>query len=91
MLDPLKEIQAATMRIESRLSTRTEETTYLTGGDYSRNIAAIAREEKLAESLDVFLPEWQNEIETNKIETEVKDVIGNQGELFTKTEQREEQ
>lgn len=46
-IDPLKEVTAATKRVEEGFSTRSKETTELTGGDYYQNIRQIQKEEKL--------------------------------------------
>ena len=45
-LDPLKEVNAAIKRVENGFSSRNRETVELTGGDYSRNIEQLKREEK---------------------------------------------
>lgn len=45
-LDPLKEVEAAEKRVEGGYSTRSRETTELTGGDYYKNIRQRKREEK---------------------------------------------
>lgn len=43
-VDPLKEVEAASKRIELGLSTRERETIEITGGDFDRNIKQLARE-----------------------------------------------
>ena len=43
-VDPLKEANAAVVRIKNGLSTRERETMELTGGDYDRNIKQLKRE-----------------------------------------------
>jgi lambda family phage portal protein len=53
-LDPVKEVTAATMRINNGLSTREKETQELTGGDFDRNIEQLAREKKLMESANIM-------------------------------------
>ncbi|MCR4436170.1 MAG: phage portal protein [Clostridiales bacterium] len=46
-LDPVKEVQAATLRVGQGFSTREKETIELTGGDWDRNITQIKRENEL--------------------------------------------
>lgn len=46
-LDPLKEVKAATERVNQGFSTRAKETTELTGGDFFKNLSQRIREEKL--------------------------------------------
>ncbi|AUN08969.1 phage portal protein [Clostridium botulinum] len=46
-LDPLKEVKAATERVNQGFSTRAKETTELTGGDFFKNLDQRVREEKL--------------------------------------------
>lgn len=46
-LDPMKEVNAATKRVEEGFSTRTRETIELTGGDYFANHSLRVQEEKL--------------------------------------------
>lgn len=46
-IDPLKEVNAATKRIEEGFSTRSKETMELTGGDFYKNGKQRIREEKL--------------------------------------------
>ncbi len=45
-IDPLKEVNAATKRIEEGFSTRSKETMELTGGDFYKNAKQRIREEK---------------------------------------------
>lgn len=47
MIDPVKEVTAAIKRVEQGFSTRAEETIGLTGGDYSKNIKQLKRENAL--------------------------------------------
>lgn len=47
MVDPVKEVQAAQMRVENGFSTREEETMGLTGGDYIKNAKQLKRENKM--------------------------------------------
>ena len=44
MVDPVKEVQAAQMRVANGFSTREEETMGLTGGDYIKNAKQLKRE-----------------------------------------------
>ncbi|MDX8367773.1 phage portal protein [Cytobacillus sp. IB215665] len=48
-IDPLKEVNAATKRIEQKLSTRERETAELTGGDFETNVRQLIRENKILE------------------------------------------
>lgn len=47
MVDPVKEVQAAQMRVVNGFSTREEETMGLTGGDYIKNAKQLKRENKM--------------------------------------------
>jgi lambda family phage portal protein len=55
-IDPEKEARAAEKRLELGLTTRTEETMNLTGGDFNRNIAQIAKERKLMQQAALPVP-----------------------------------
>ena len=44
MVDPVKEVQAAILRVENGFATREEETMGLTGGDYIKNAKQLKRE-----------------------------------------------
>jgi lambda family phage portal protein len=46
-IDPLKEVNAAKIRVEEGFSTRARETSELTGGDYETNIRQLEHEENL--------------------------------------------
>lgn len=46
-IDPTKEVDAATKRVEQGFSTREEETIGLTGGNWDKNIAQMQRENEL--------------------------------------------
>ena len=46
-LDPVKEVQAAQMRVENGFSTREEETIGLTGGDFKRNARQLQAENQM--------------------------------------------
>jgi lambda family phage portal protein len=52
-IDPMKEVQAATMRVEQGFSTRTRETAEMTGGDYEANIDSLADEQARREQAGV--------------------------------------
>jgi len=47
MIDPMKEVQAATLRVTEGYSTHEQETIGLTGGDWDKNIIQITRENEL--------------------------------------------
>lgn len=47
MIDPEKEVGAAEKRIALGISTRQQETTAMTGGDFDSNIVQLAREEQM--------------------------------------------
>jgi lambda family phage portal protein len=46
-IDPLKEIQAAALRMDAKLTSRTEEKAALDGGDWESTLARIKREKEL--------------------------------------------
>ncbi|WP_142413070.1 phage portal protein [Hathewaya massiliensis] len=50
-LDPLKEVAAATKRVEEGFSTRAKETVELTGGDFYKNNRQRIKEEKMRKEL----------------------------------------
>ena len=54
-IDPLKEANAAVIRINNGLSTRTRETAELNGGDFEQNIRILAKENKLLTEKGVVL------------------------------------
>lgn len=56
MLDPVKEVQAASMRIAEGLSTGQREAAELTGTDYEANIQQLAVEKKFREMNGLGLP-----------------------------------
>lgn len=47
LLNPVQEVNAAEKRVQNGFSTRDKETTVLTGGDFSKNVQQLKREEKL--------------------------------------------
>jgi lambda family phage portal protein len=51
-VDPVKEVNAAILRVENGFSTRERETTELTGGDFDRNIKQIIRENQLMKEVN---------------------------------------
>lgn len=64
-LDPVKEVEAAAMRVKYGFSTATEETVAISGGDYNRNITALQREKTLRKSAGIGTPlEWEPTILT---------------------------
>lgn len=54
-IDPVKEVQAAEKRLELGLSTRTEETAALTGGDFERNVKQIAKERAMMREAGILV------------------------------------
>ena len=54
-LDPTKEVNAAILRINAGLSTRSRETIELNGGDFEQNIKILAKEQKIANEKGVIL------------------------------------
>lgn len=57
MLDPVKEVNAAKMRVENGFSTREEETMGLTGGNFAKNARQLKKEnELLHEAKEVLNP-----------------------------------
>lgn|GEM_PF-124627 len=46
-IDPVKEVKAAQMRVDSGFSTRERETIEITGGDFDKNIEQLQRENEL--------------------------------------------
>lgn len=67
-LDPVKEVQAAQLRVENGFSTREKETTEINGGDFDRNIEQLKLEnEKMKE---IQIGGGQNEVLGNKKQLE---------------------
>lgn len=57
MIDPVKEVNAAKMRVENGFSTREEETMGLTGGNFSKNARQLKKEnELLNEAKEALMP-----------------------------------
>lgn len=57
MIDPVKEVNAAKLRVEQGFSTREEETMGLTGGNFSKNARQLAKENALlVEARDILNP-----------------------------------
>lgn len=54
-IDPLKEANAAVIRINNGLSTRTRETAELNGGDFEQNVRILAKENKLLKEKGVVI------------------------------------
>lgn len=61
-IDPLKEANAAVVRINNGLSTRTRETAELNGGDFELNIGILAKENKLLQEKGVKTNEQTIEV-----------------------------
>lgn len=69
MIDPVKEVNAAKMRVENGFSTREEETMGLTGGNYIRNAKQLKKEnEMLFEAKEVMNPQVQAQPPASSIE-----------------------
>lgn len=57
MVDPVKEVNAAKTRVENGFSTREEETMGLTGGNFSKNVRQLKREnEQMFEAREALSP-----------------------------------
>lgn len=52
-IDPLKEVNAATKRVEQGFSTRARETVELTGGDFYKNHRQRVKEEKMRQEIPI--------------------------------------
>lgn len=52
LLNPVQEVQAAELRVQSGFSTRARETQEMTGGDFYKNIAQRKREERLMKEVN---------------------------------------
>lgn len=76
MIDPVKEVNAAKMRVENGFSTREEETMGLTGGNFSKNARQLKKEnEMLNEAKEALNPKPEpsaNPIPEPKPKTEPK-------------------
>lgn len=76
MIDPVKEVNAAKMRVENGFSTREEETMGLTGGNFSKNARQLKKEnEMLNEAKEALNPKpepSENPIPEPKPKTEPK-------------------
>lgn len=53
-LDPVREVNAAILKVDNGLSTREKETMELNGGDFDRNIEQLSRENKLMNSAGIL-------------------------------------
>lgn len=63
MIDPVKEVNAAKMRVEQGFSTREEETMGLTGGNFSKNARQLKKEnEMLFDAKEVLNPQPQQAV-----------------------------
>ena len=67
-IDPLKEANAAVIKINNGLSTRTKEVAELNGGDFEQNIRIIDRENKILEKKGVKLNGGTIEAKDNESE-----------------------
>ncbi|MFX3673295.1 MAG: phage portal protein [Paenisporosarcina sp.] len=72
-IDPLKEVNAAAKRVEEGFSTRSRETTELTGGDYWKNTRQRVREEQSRREGGLILNEKQTVLEVQKSSDELDD------------------
>lgn len=52
LLNPVQEVQAAELRVQSGFSTRARETQEMTGGDFYKNVAQRKREERLMKEVN---------------------------------------
>lgn len=55
-LDPVKEVNAAQLRVQNGFSTREKETQELTGGDFDKNIARMKKENELMNNAGAIQP-----------------------------------
>lgn len=55
-VDPVKEVNAAKLRVQNGFSTRERETIELTGGDFDRNIEQLQRENELMQQAGLTQP-----------------------------------
>lgn len=55
-IDPVKEVNAATLRVEQGYSTRERETIELTGGNWDENVAQVKRENQLLNDAHPIAP-----------------------------------
>lgn len=55
-VDPVKEVTAATLRVQNGFSTREKETQELTGGDWDKNIGQIKKENELLVDAGLIVP-----------------------------------
>ena len=56
-VDPLKEVQAAVVRVGQGFSSRSRETSELTGGDYETNVRQLAEEERRRREAGMSIPD----------------------------------
>ncbi len=73
-IDPLKEANAAILRIKAAISTIERETAELTGGDFEQNVRQRAREERLLQASSLTIsggdPTSEEVLESNEDEQE---------------------
>lgn len=65
MLDPLKEINAATKRVNLGVSTREIETMEMTGGDFQSNAVQLLREAEIMKEINVAAGNIQEDTESD--------------------------
>ena len=76
MIDPLKEVKAARMKIDSRLSTHEDEYLQMqeTGGDWEGSMNRLSREEAFLSSIDLTKLDFvENMAENNNDNDEIKE------------------
>lgn len=67
MIDPVKEVNAAKVRVENGFSTREEETMGLTGGNFSKNARQLKKEnELLSEAKEPLNPKQEPAVSPSK-------------------------
>jgi lambda family phage portal protein len=64
-IDPVKETQAAQERVDLTISTLSEETAQIVGGDWSRKVRQRAKEQRIMEKLGLNLPGQTNQASGN--------------------------
>lgn len=83
MLDPVKEVTAAILRVDNAFSTYERETTELTGGNWDDNIAQVKREKELLRQLNPRelqqVSDFSNESEDGYVDkSTIRKIIKNQ-------------
>ncbi len=72
-IDPVKEVVAAKMRVEEGFSTREQETTAMTGGNWDDNIGQLKAENKYLQEINS--DDGQTDNTSNEINTNIKNTI----------------